>query len=144
MACFLMRPVLGEAAAHVVELPVPETALLLREGRSLRLPVAVPSMVMGSVELCLRVLPVEAVASLGTEGLGWLPPLLPLGHGEKSSFPRIGFTAQVDDVDPAHVILQSGGHVVILGHDGPFHLLPSPALSPDGLHAVLFHVLKIP
>lgn len=50
----------------------------------------------------------------------------------------------MDDIDPTQVILHSWGHIIILGHDGSFHLLPSTILSPDGLHAVFFHVFKIP
>lgn len=50
----------------------------------------------------------------------------------------------MDDVDPSQVVLHSWCHVVVLRHDGPFHLLPCSTLSADGLHAVFFHVLKVP
>lgn len=89
MACFLVRPVLWEATTHIVKLSVPKAALLLWEGWLFYLAAAKPSMMVGSVKFGLWVLPVETLISLGADSLGWVPPLLPLCHREKSSFPRI-------------------------------------------------------
>ena len=141
-----MRPMLGEAAARVVQLSVPDAALLLGEARLLRLPIAVPALVVGcALQLRLCVLPVEAVLPLGAQGLGWVPPLLALGHREESSFPRIRLAAQVDDIDAAQVVRCAGrAHVVVLGHDGPLGLLPRTALPADGLQAVFLQVLQVP
>ena len=85
----MMRPVLWKVTTHIVKLSVPKAALLLWEGWLVYLGVAIPPMMVGSVELWLWMLPVETVVPLRTDSLGWVPPFFPLSHREKSSFPRI-------------------------------------------------------
>ncbi|TNN76661.1 hypothetical protein EYF80_013113 [Liparis tanakae] len=74
---------------------------------------------------------------------GEVAPVFALGCNQHS-FAGVGFAAQVQGFVARCVRRREQAHVVVLGEDGAFDLLPGPAFPADGVHAEPFQLLGVP